>query len=143
MPSPFNTCSMTRAAATNEHDTMFRSPSDRIASYLSPAAMNLTKTALKEKIGGSAFSSPIPKSPRKSPSKHSAHGHFDASFQSGHPGLQDGLPATDSMHFSRRRVIPLRDDDEIQPFSEVRAPNRGPWSMGVHERGGGRWQLPA
>lgn len=123
MPSPFNTCSMTRAAATNEHDTMFRSPSDRIASYLSPAAMNLTKTALKEKIGGSAFSSPLPKSPRKSPTKQAPGQHFhDSGFQGGHPGLQDGLPATDSMHFSRRRVIPLGDDDEIQPFSEVRAP---------------------
>ena len=61
MASPFNECSMTKASATYEHDLVFRSPSDRIASYCSPKALQLTKTVLKEKLVGSAFSSPAPK----------------------------------------------------------------------------------
>jgi len=49
---------MTRASAVYEHDYMFRSPSDRIGSYMSPHAMALTKVVLKERLGGSSFSSP-------------------------------------------------------------------------------------
>jgi hypothetical protein len=58
--NPFNTCSMTRAAAVYEHDLLFRSPSDRIGSYMSPHAITLTKTVVKERMAGSAFASPAP-----------------------------------------------------------------------------------
>ena len=58
--TPFDSCSMTRAAVVYEHDLLFRSPSDRIGSYLSPHAIMLTKTVLKETISGSMFSSPMP-----------------------------------------------------------------------------------
>ena len=51
---------MTRASTVYEHDLLFRSPSDRIGSYWSPHAMALTKSVLKERLGGSAFSSPNP-----------------------------------------------------------------------------------
>ena len=65
MPSPFNSCSMTKASASYDHDLLFRSPSDRIASYLSPSALALTKLVVREKMGGSAFdSSPPSKHPK-------------------------------------------------------------------------------
>jgi hypothetical protein len=60
MSSPFNACSMTRASASYEHDLLFRSPSDRIASYCSPSALRLTKLVLREKMGGSSFDSSPP-----------------------------------------------------------------------------------
>ena len=50
--SPFNACAMTRAAPSFEHDLVFRSPSDRIASYYSPKAMKLTKALLEKRPSG-------------------------------------------------------------------------------------------
>ena len=66
MCSPFNACSMTRASASYEHDLLFRSPSDRIASYFSPSALGLTKLVLREKMAGSAFDSSPPHKPKAS-----------------------------------------------------------------------------
>jgi hypothetical protein len=136
VPSPFNSCSMTKASAMYEHDLMFRSPSDRIASYFSPKALNLTKSVLKDKLGGSAFSSPAPKAPT-SPSKsghtgvhgyHSpakpgieGHGHgAGASRPYMDHTMEDDLEDGDerSMAFSRQRALALRRTDEIRVYSE-------------------------
>ena len=86
--SPFNACSMTRAAASYEHDLLFRSPSDRIASYYSPNALGLTKLVVKEKTGGSGFGSTA------SPSKQAKTAQ-SSSPQKGQKGRSDPKP---SMH---------------------------------------------
>jgi len=121
MPSPFNSCSMTKASATYEHDLMFRTPSDRIACYFSPKALNLTKSVLKDKLAGSAFSSPVP---RAAPAP--ANGNLDQSTMSrGGQGYEQEEEEEDfeaaeekSFAFSRQRVLPLSRDDEITALSE-------------------------
>ena len=56
----FDDSKMTRCAVVLEHDSLFRSPSDRIAMYLSPHAVKMTAGRLKQLIKGSAFESPQP-----------------------------------------------------------------------------------
>jgi len=57
----FDDSKMTKNAVAYAHDSIFRSPIDRIGMYRSPQAMHLTMGATVEHIKGSAFSSPVPK----------------------------------------------------------------------------------
>ena len=123
--SPFNSCAMTRAAPKYEHDFMFRTPSDRIGAYYSPSALQITKDVLKEKIKGSAFSSPVPlKSPAPISQMNSMLTDYPMS-----PGQQTGYdysekideegqfePENASADFSRQRKLPLSMDDVIAPL---------------------------
>lgn len=56
----FDDSKMTRNAVAYAHDSIFRSPVDRIGMYRSPHALHLTVSAVHEHIQGSAFSSPMP-----------------------------------------------------------------------------------
>jgi hypothetical protein len=54
----FDDSKLTRNAVAYAHDSIFRSPIDRIGMYISPHAMHLTMSATRESIPGSMFSSP-------------------------------------------------------------------------------------
>ena len=118
---------MTRAAAKYEHDFQFRSPSDRIGAYFSPAAITLTKDVLKERIKGSSFSSPLPSKSQMSISRQNSrltsysempeaayHEYYDGAEQEDYEE-----PADASARFSRQRELPLAMDDNIPQMSEV------------------------
>ncbi len=139
MPSPFNACSMTRASASYEHDLLFRSPSDRIASYCSPSALSLTKLVLREKMGGSSFDSSPPQkhqkvismSPKETNSKSRSPKDSKVSVKAKHnqPISSQGMDSPSSVQpFSDRLRGPStsfeaeneHDNQECEQFSRER-----------------------
>ena len=133
---------MTRACTVYEHDLLFRSPSDRIGSYRSPRALNLTKSVVKERITGSAFSSPNPPSkvrvamlrmsallaeccaPRSLTAvwvlQATALGQTAAEYYRS-LNLEKPEPENAAIQFSRQRTHSLARDDTIRPFSKIEA----------------------
>ena len=118
---------MTKASATYEHDLIFRTPSDRIASYHSPSALNLTKSVLKDKISGSAFSSPAPKALEPAKLAHQKAREAETGLDTSHYRYGEDEEEEDlefeeieerSFAFSRQRELVLSRDDEIPAFTE-------------------------
>eukprot|EP00960_Hanusia_phi_P013113 383004-Hanusia_phi.AAC.1 len=122
--SPFNACAMTRAAPSFEHDLVFRSPSDRIASYYSPKAMKLTKDLLEKRPSAhdTLHATKLSQhkhsgSPKKMPNKSEVSVSYDDLNNHGESS-EYGEPSESRMKFHRHREVPLKKIDIISPLSK-------------------------
>ncbi len=100
----FDDSKMTQCAIVLEHDAIFRSPSDRIAMYLSPKAVKMTAGRLKQLIKGSAFESPQPA--REPPASSRRPIQADARRASADAANGAG-GELERLAFSRSRTYPL------------------------------------
>ena len=123
---PRAACRVPRAALGCDFFLLTKMRRRRIGAYYSPSALTLTKDAIKEKIKGSSFSSPVPTKSQASLARQNSrlssysempNGAFNSYYEE-----EDQEEAPNACAaFSRQRELQLAMDDEIRQLDDLEA----------------------